>query len=176
MLDLFEVFVIGFWPRHIPGRCTLWGEHHGLCSKTHTWYLGPERGCLALSLVRVSHSDLSNKRKCKIIKQIEKFEIFSTFLHYRNKNYSSTVLYLLYCISHMVNRLTRSGTLLHMPICNAVCELHVLQVNYLWWMDPQILLDLCQCHLQCRTTALVVLLLQLLNGAVYQLSARITLG
>lgn len=28
----------------------------------HTWYLGPARGCLVLSLVRVLHSDLSNKR------------------------------------------------------------------------------------------------------------------
>lgn len=76
----------------------------------------------------------------------------------------------------MINRLTRSRTLLHMPICNAVGELHVLQVNYLWWMEPQILLDLCQCHLQGWTTALVVLLLQLLNGAVCQLAATVTLG
>ena len=65
----------------------------------------------------------------------------------------------------MVNSLTSSSTLLHMTISNAV-ELHVLQVNDLSRVDPQILLDLCQCHFQGRTTALVVLLLQLLNGAV----------
>lgn len=53
-----------------------------------------------------------------------------------------------------------------MPICYAIGELHIFQINYLWRMDPQILLDLCQCHFQGRTTALVVLLLQLLDGAV----------
>lgn len=63
-----------------------------------------------------------------------------------------------------------------MPISNAVGELHLLQVNYLWWMDPQILLDLCQCNLQGWTSTLIVLLLQLLDGPVCQLAARVTLG
>lgn len=68
--------------------------------------------------------------------------------------------------------LTRSGTLVHMTILNAIGELNFLQLDYLWWMDQQLILDFYQCHLQSRAAAFVVLLLQLLNGPVCRTNAR----
>lgn len=68
--------------------------------------------------------------------------------------------------------LTRSGTLVHVTILNAIGELNFLQLDYLWWMDQQLILDFYQRHLQSRAAAFVVLLLQLLNGPVCRTNAR----
>lgn len=68
--------------------------------------------------------------------------------------------------------LTRSRTLVHVTILNAIGELNFLQLDYLWWMDQQLILDFYQCHLQSRAATFVVLLLQLLNGPVCQTKAR----
>lgn len=51
-----------------------------------------------------------------------------------------------YGVEDMVS-LTRSGTLVHMTILNAIGELDFLQLDYLWWMDQQVILDFYQCHL-----------------------------
>lgn len=68
--------------------------------------------------------------------------------------------------------LTRSGTLVHVTILNAIGELNFLQLDYLWWMDQQLILNFYQCHLQSRAAAFVVLVLQLLNGPVCRTTAR----
>lgn len=72
----------------------------------------------------------------------------------------------------MIRNLTRSRRLVPVTILKAVRKLNFLQMDQLWWMDHQLILDFYQCHLQGRTTALVVLLLQLLNGPICRLIAR----
>lgn len=37
--------------------------------------------------------------------------------------------------------LTTSRTLVHVTILNAISELNFLQLDYLWWMDQQLILD-----------------------------------
>lgn len=53
-----------------------------------------------------------------------------------------------------------------MTVLDAISKVNFLQMDLFWWMDHQLILDFYQCHLQGRTTALVVLLLQLLNGPI----------
>lgn len=96
----------------------------------------------------------------------------SSILHYshiihitvKSSNHTTTI----YAFS-----LTSSRILVQMPICSAIGKLHLIQVYYLRWMKPQILLDFCQSHLEGRTATVVVLLLQLLNSAICQLEARL---
>lgn len=76
------------------------------------------------------------------------------------------------CSRHDIRNITKSRTLVSVTILNAIGKLNFLQMDDLWWMDHQLILDFYQCHLQGRTTALVVLLLQLLNGPICRLITR----
>lgn len=89
--------------------------------------------------------------------------IFCTVLTKHRNSYIDD-LNLGYCRRHNVRNLTR--TLVHVTVLNAIGELNFLQLENLRRMDHQLILDFYQCHLQSRAAALVVLLLQLLNGPV----------
>lgn len=65
-----------------------------------------------------------------------------------------------------IDFLTTSRILLHIPICGAIGKLYLIQVNNLQGLIPEILLHLCQRHLQGWTSTLVILMLQPLYGAV----------
>lgn len=76
------------------------------------------------------------------------------------------------CMDGVEDMVSLTGTLVHVSVRNAIGELNFLQLDYLWWMNQQFILDFYQRDLQSRAAAFVVLLLQLLNGPVCQASTR----
>lgn len=126
------------------------------------------RGFLALSQVPAGHSELLKaKADWKTITKTDSVWHFFIYLFI----FLSNIFYCFNFSCRLLQVLTGSRALFHVPVSDAVAEQHLVQVvDDFWRTDLQILLDLRQGHLQCRPAALVVLLLQFLNSPICQLA------